>query len=85
MENKTDEAYAARSAYMLKPRGRGPDLYNDAQYDKRGKLKDVVDEEPPRRSRSRMRNIDYEDASEHDEIQEERRTHDEDGQGLVEG
>ena len=74
LENETDEAYAERSAFLLRPRDRRPNRYSDAQYDKRGKLKAVVDEEPPRRSKSRMRNIDYDDASEHEEIQQERRT-----------
>ena len=73
-ENETDEAYAERSAFMLRPRGRRPNRYSDAQYDKRGKLKAVVDEEPSRRSRSRMRHIHYDDDLEHEEIQEERRT-----------
>ena len=49
-ENETDEAYAERSAFMLRPRGRHPNRYSDAQYDKKGKLKavQVEDEEPPR-------------------------------------
>ena len=75
LENETDKAYAERSAFLLRPRGRRPNRYSDAEYDKKGKLKSVQveDEEPSRRSKSRrMRNIDYDDASEHDEIQEER-------------
>ena len=68
LENETDEDYAARSAYMLKPRGRAPERYSDAQYDKRGKKKAAVDEEPPRKSKSRIRAMDYDDASEHEDM-----------------
>ena len=68
LENETDEDYAARSAYMLKPCGRAPERYSDAQYDKRGKKKAVVDEEPPRKSKSRMRAMDYDDASKHEDM-----------------
>ena len=68
LENETDKAYAERSAFLLRPRGRGPDRYSDAQYDKRGKKKTAVDEEPPRKSKSRMRAMDLDDASEHEDM-----------------
>ncbi|KAM0861777.1 hypothetical protein ACQ4PT_045678 [Festuca glaucescens] len=63
-----EQAHAARSAYMLKPRGMGPDRYTPEDYVNRGK-KVVVEsnEEPPRRSAMRRMRNDEPSSSEEEE------------------
>ena len=63
-----EQAHAARSAYMLKPRGKGPNRYSPEDYVNRGK-KVVVDsdEEPSRRSALRRMRNDEPSSSEEEE------------------
>ena len=64
-----EQAHAARSACMLKPRGKGPNRYTPEDYVNRGK-KVVVDsdEEPPRRlALRRMRNDEPSSSEEEEE------------------
>jgi hypothetical protein len=64
----TEQARAARSAYMLKPRGKGSNHYTPKDYVNRGK-KVVVDsdEELPRRSAMRRMRNDEPSSSEEEE------------------
>ncbi|KAM0871141.1 hypothetical protein ACQ4PT_039542 [Festuca glaucescens] len=63
-----EKAHAARSAYMLKPRGKGPNRYSPEDYVNRGK-KDVVDsdDKPPWRSALRRMRNDEPSSSEEEE------------------
>jgi hypothetical protein len=68
MENETEEEYRIRSAYQLKPRKQF-NRWTPDDFRNKGKA-NVVEDEPPRRSRAtrRTRGLQYDDE---DESQEE--------------
>uniref|UniRef100_A0ACD5XKF6 Uncharacterized protein n=1 Tax=Avena sativa TaxID=4498 RepID=A0ACD5XKF6_AVESA len=71
MENEMEEDYQIRSAYLLKPR-REFTRWTPEDFRNKGKA-NVVEHEPPRRSRAsrRMRGLDYDDDEEEEEEAEE--------------
>jgi CO dehydrogenase/acetyl-CoA synthase beta subunit len=70
---KRTSKQAARSAYQLKPRGKGPNRYTPEDYVSRGKKVVTEEDEGPRRrsDMSRMRNDEPFSSEEEEEDEEE--------------